>query len=75
MTRSDTLAAIASRCRRSHAAALLAVGYITLDSPKELLDDLLGALEDHQAADELLNHLIVVERLLAERHGNSSRLS
>jgi len=74
MTRSDTLRAIAAYCRTSHAAALLAVGYLTLEEPTEVLEGLLAALSDQDGTRELLSHLQVLEAMMIERYGSSSRL-
>jgi hypothetical protein len=75
MTRIDTLRAIAAICRGSHASALLAVGWLTLEMSQEGLDDLLVLLQDNAGAQELLGHLEAFKRLHDERWSGSSRLS
>lgn len=74
MTRSDTIRAISAYCRVSHAASLLAVGYLVIEEPTEVLEGLLAALSDRDGTAELLNHLVVLEGMMRERYGTSSRL-
>lgn len=69
MNRSDTIRAVATRCRSSHAACLLAVGWLTLDQPSEVLEQLLEVLEESRSADILLDHLMRYEALVQERYG------
>lgn len=74
MTRTDILRAIAARCRRSHGAALFAIGWVLLDQETEVLDGLLVALAELDQGNELLDHLEVYYRARNERYGPSSRL-
>jgi len=74
MTRSDTLRAIAAYCRASHAASLLAVGYVTLELSTEGLEGLLEALSEQEPVLGQLNHLLVLDDLMRERFETSSRL-
>lgn len=72
MTRSDTMKRLASICRSSHAATLLAVGWLLSDADSESLDQLLELLEESAGVDPLLNHLMRYEALIAERYGSQS---
>lgn len=74
MTRIDTLRAIAAAVRASHARALFAVGWLALHIDTERLEELLEALRDRDAGDELISHIERYNRLSAERWSGSSRL-
>lgn len=74
MTRIDTLRAISAICRKSHAASLLAVGWLTVEMPAEPLEGLLERLVEAAPVPELLDHLDLFKRLHEERYGGSSRL-
>jgi hypothetical protein len=74
MQRIDTLRAISAICRGSHASALLALGWLVLDQPTEVLEDLLTALQETGQHQELLDHLERHGALQRERYGTSSRL-
>lgn len=74
MTRIDTLRAISAICRGSHTQALLAVGLLTVEMPREALEELLAELQEMAAVPELVGHLDLFKRLYEERWNGSSRL-
>jgi hypothetical protein len=74
MTRTDTLLAISRHCRGSHAASLLAVGWLALDMPTDVLERLLEALEDQAEGVVELEWLLRLQGLTTERFSVSSRL-
>jgi len=74
MTRIDTVRGIAAHCRRSHGAALLAAGWLVIETPTETLEQLLEALGDSDGHVQLLDHVQAYAAAMQERYGTSSRL-
>ena len=74
MTRTDVIRAISVHCRSSHAASLLALGWLVLGRPTEELEELLQVLTEADVQKDLLDHLARYEDLVRERYGRSSRL-
>jgi hypothetical protein len=72
MNRNDTLRAISVLARGSHGATLFALGYLTLHTTQEVLDDLLTALQEWTPGNELLNHIEQARALTDERYGRRS---
>jgi len=56
-TRNDKLRALASKCRASHAAALVVVGHYAAAASDSELDALLGAVDDVVEAWTPASHL------------------
>lgn len=60
---------LAAKCRRSHAATLVVLGYLVLDLDERQLEDLLVAVDEAAAAWTQPTHLVAYEERWGVRPG------